>query len=433
MVKIHLAMVKVKQIDDISIDSYGGLQFFHNFIEKTNFEKIIEQELGSRPAQAQYSYKNVIITFIANCLAGGSYTEDINILRSKQASLAGASYCSSDTFTRVIRQFIDMDHMELKESGKGTETEFFFNKPLNQILLQSYDKYFRKEGYNILDHDHTKLFTNKPDAKSCYKGRGYYASVFSTDQIPLYLSMQSGNATPKSDLIEVLRQGFEAMKETGLSFDIFRADGACYSEGVIQLVLVYFQHYIIRSQKSQFRQQAIDLSACKYAKIGDMIYRVFEEEDVFAEEPCRRIYYQVIKEEKDLFSDQEFSEIISNLPAEEFSTEQVITLYFARGAEERMFDEMKNDFLLAHLPFSEAPYNLCYAIIVALGLLLFRAFKKFVHGVVGQYIRPKMRIKQVLFRLFAFPARMIYRSRRYTYNFYCRQKELKPLIRWVNH
>src|SRR5690625_5073538 len=91
------------------------------------------------------------------------------------------------------------------------------------------------------------------------------------------------------------------------------------------------------------------------------------------------------------------------------------------------------DFLLAHLPFSEAPYNLCYAIMGALSLLLFRAFKKFVHVVLGDYIRPKMRVKQVLFRLFAFPARMIHRSRQYTYNLYCRQKELKPLIRWMNH
>src|SRR5690625_6664615 len=74
-----------------------------------------------------------------------------------------------------------------------------------------------------------------------------------------------------------------------------------------------------------------------------------------------------------------------------------------------MFDEIKNDFLLAHLPFTEAPYNLCYAIMSALSLLLFRAFKKFVHVVLGDYIRPKMRVKQVLFRLFAFPARMIHR------------------------
>lgn len=433
MVKIHLAMFKLKQIQDITIDSYGGLQFFHRFIEKTDFEKVIRQELGDRPAQAKYSYQDVITTFAAMCLAGGSYTEDINILRSKQSSLSGSSYCSSDTFTRVTKQLMDWDHMELKETEKGTETEFFFNQPMNGLLLHSFKRYFGVKGYKTLDHDHTKIFTNKPDAKACYKGKGYYASFFSADQIPLYVSMQSGNATPKSDLVEVLRQGFQAIQEAGLSFEIFRADGACYSEAVIQLVLEHSLYYMVRSQKSQFRQKTIDPSACTYITIGEVGYRVFEETDIFAGKPCRRIYYQIVQQEKHLFSEQEFSEIITNLPTEEFSTGQVIAFYFARGAEERMFDEIKNDFLLAHLPFTEAPYNLCYAIMSALSLLLFRAFKKFVHVVLGDYIRPKMRVKQVLFRLFAFPARMIHRSRQYTYNLYCRQKELKPLIRWANH
>src|SRR5690625_4681745 len=81
------------------------------------------------------------------CLAGGSYTEDINILRSKQSSLAGSSYCSSDTFTRVTKQLMDWDHMELKETGKGTETEFFFNQPMNGLLLHSFKRYFGMEGY----------------------------------------------------------------------------------------------------------------------------------------------------------------------------------------------------------------------------------------------------------------------------------------------
>src|SRR5690606_23083067 len=106
---------------------------------------------------------------------------------------------------------------------------------------------------------HTKLFTNKPDAKSCYKGPGYYASCFSTDQIPIYVSMQSGNATPKTKLAEVLLAGFQAIEKAGLSFDIFRGDGACYSEETIQMILSFCPHYIIRSKRSEVRQYQIKL------------------------------------------------------------------------------------------------------------------------------------------------------------------------------
>ena len=46
----------------------------------------------------------------------------------------------------------------------------------------------------ILDHDHTKVYTEKPDAAACYKGKGYYLSVFSIDNIPVYISSQGGNS-----------------------------------------------------------------------------------------------------------------------------------------------------------------------------------------------------------------------------------------------
>src|SRR5690625_1689299 len=131
-------MFKLRQIQDITIDSYGGLQFFHRFIEKTDFEKTVRQELGDRPAQAKYSYKDVITTFAAMCLAGGSYTDDINILRSKQSSLAGSSYCARDTFTRGTKQMRDWDHMEPKDPEIGTETDFLFNPPMNRLLLHSF-------------------------------------------------------------------------------------------------------------------------------------------------------------------------------------------------------------------------------------------------------------------------------------------------------
>src|SRR5690625_7905133 len=127
---------------------------------------------------------------------------------------------------------------------------------MNGLLLHSFKRYFGVKGYKTKDDDHTKIFTHKPYAKACYKGKGYYASFFSADQIPLYVSMQSGNATPQSDLVEVLRQGFQVIQEAGLSFEILRADGACYGEDVIRTVLTRTPYYVVRSQKPQLRQSA---------------------------------------------------------------------------------------------------------------------------------------------------------------------------------
>lgn len=63
-----LSDMKVEQIFDKSIDSYGGLHLYHRFIEKSDFGSIVSQVLGKCPAQARYSYSNVFISFASSCL-----------------------------------------------------------------------------------------------------------------------------------------------------------------------------------------------------------------------------------------------------------------------------------------------------------------------------------------------------------------------------
>ena len=424
--------MKVRQITNKSVDSYGGLHFFHKFIEKSDLSQVFDLVLGKRPPQAEYSYADVFTSFAATCLAGGTYTEDMNILRKKNDSGTKYQYCSSDTFTRVSKQLIDMENMDLQYTGTDKEVELFYNEPLNRLLLQTYKLFFAEKRKYIVDHDHSKIFTTKPDAKACYKGLGYYASCFSTDQIPLYLSMQSGNATPKTNLVEVLKVGFQAMKKEGLTYEIFRADGACYSEEVLKLVLLYCEDYIVRSRRSQVRQDLINPAECSLVDIRGELYRIYEHTDTFAGKPCRRIYYQKINSEKDLFSEITFDEIITSLSQDHYSTVELIEMYFDRGGSERMFDEVKNDYNGRHLPFKEAPYNLCYIIVCAFSLTVVRAFKVLVHEKVGPYIKPKMRIKRILFRLIAFPAKFMDRSRQEFYDIYCRQKELVPLFEWAD-
>ena len=65
--------MKVTQITDKSIDSYGGLYYFNRFIEKSDFGALVGQVLGKRPTQARYSYSDVLISFASSCLAGCSY------------------------------------------------------------------------------------------------------------------------------------------------------------------------------------------------------------------------------------------------------------------------------------------------------------------------------------------------------------------------
>ena len=130
--------MKIEQIFDNAVDSYGGLHFFHRFIDRSGLSQVVEDVLGKRSAQAEYSYTEVFTSFTANCLAGGTYTEDMNILRSKNHSKTGYKYCSADTFKYVNYQLVDMERMHVKYTQKDKEAEFFYNEPLNRLLLQTY-------------------------------------------------------------------------------------------------------------------------------------------------------------------------------------------------------------------------------------------------------------------------------------------------------
>lgn len=45
--------------------------------------------------------------------------------------------------------------MYLRYTQADKEAEFFYNEPLNRLLLQSYKLFFAGNQYHILDHDHT--------------------------------------------------------------------------------------------------------------------------------------------------------------------------------------------------------------------------------------------------------------------------------------
>src|SRR5690606_40603419 len=81
-----LSTMKIEQIFDKSIDSYGGLHFFHKFIDKSGLNRDFDLVLGNRPAQAELSYVDIFSSFAATCLAGGPYMDDMYVLKNNDIS-----------------------------------------------------------------------------------------------------------------------------------------------------------------------------------------------------------------------------------------------------------------------------------------------------------------------------------------------------------
>ena len=124
--------MKVEQIFDKSIDSYGGLLFLHKFIDKSELNQVFDQVLGNRPGQAEYPNVDIFSSFAATCLAGGTYMEDMNLLKKKNNTDIKYRYCPSVTFTCISTQLIDLENMGLQYTGSNKELELFYNPSLNR-------------------------------------------------------------------------------------------------------------------------------------------------------------------------------------------------------------------------------------------------------------------------------------------------------------
>jgi hypothetical protein len=69
--------MKVEKSNEI-INPFGGINFVIDEIRKSGILELIDKELGPRPAQAEYSYSELILNLWCIFLSGGDCVEDIN-------------------------------------------------------------------------------------------------------------------------------------------------------------------------------------------------------------------------------------------------------------------------------------------------------------------------------------------------------------------
>lgn len=424
--------MKVNRRSDISIDSFGGLVFFDRFMDHPLIKKPIESVFGQRAAQAQYSYRDVLQTFCSNSLSGGCFLEDINHLRTVTPS-ESIKYSSSDVVSDVMGHLTEFD-----SSGSTDKHDLYFNRQSNELLIRLYKQFHYKDTdqLNILDQDHTLIEHQKSDARPSYKGSGYWCNVMAVGDQPVYISLQGGNSTPSSELPTVLKRGFEQLSDQDLTFDCYRADGASYSENVLEVVDEYFDDFLVRSRISQKRiESVIQRGGFKTCVLNNnKSVQVAELNDQFANIDCRRILYRYRAgaDEKDLFSQEYVNfEIITTL-GEEYSAEDLINLYNQRGRAEQLIYRIKNEFNGLNCPFLEAPYNLTWMCFCAVNVVLVDAFQHHMEQLSDGWIRHTDRLKRLIRRLIAIPARRVSTGHTVRYDLYSKIPDLDPLIRWVN-
>jgi len=97
---------------------------------------------------------------------------------------------------------------------------------------------------------------------------------------------------------------------------------------------------------------------------------------------------------------------------------EVFNFYNQRGAAEKEFDVLKNDFGWNCLPFSNLNENTVYMIFTAMCRNVFSFVIK-LFSIGNKLLQPNFRIKKFIYRFVILPAKWLKRSRENVLNIYC--------------
>jgi hypothetical protein len=399
------------------IGSFGGLNFVAKEISHIGLEKIMTETIGKRSNSAEYSYLDVVKNMWLIFFAGGDCAEDIQEnLKTELEAIPGNNVCSADTIGRVQKSLSLAK--EIMVSKSGVVHEFSKHDKLNELNLRLLlkTKALKKGGYYDFDYDNQFIPTEKFDSKKSYKMKnGYFPGVSTIGTRIVHFENRNGNSNVKYKQAETLRNSYSLLKAQGININRSRMDCGSFSQAIIAVVEEYSKVFYIRAQRCEDLSEQIRAIekwepatiASREVEVASIYYAPFGKE---------KKYRYVISREKnktgqidtDFQSDFIYRAIITN--DEKSSTSEIIEYYNQRGASERIFDEMNNDFGWKKLPFSFLEENTVFMIIMA---MCRNFYLYFINKIAPKFssLKRNYRLKKFIFRFVVVPYKWVTHAR----------------------
>lgn len=298
---------------------------------------------------------------------------------------------------------------------------YSFNKAerLNELLLEMLlhsGQLERTQRYD-LDFDHQFIPTEKYDTLYSYKKeRGYFPGVATIGEMIVGLEGRNANTNVRFHQADTLKGLFRRLAERGIYINRCRMDCGSYSEEIIRTVHGYCNTFYIRASRCASLYERIHgITDWKRAEINFEDYEVASIPFTsFLEEEHYRLVIQRQKRSKgdlDLFEkDYTYRCIVTN--DWDMTEEEVILFYNKRGASERTFDVMNNDFGWGNLPCSFLKENTAFLLLTAMARNFYALLVEKVSKVFKD-IAPESRIKKFIFRFITVPAKWIKAGRQW--------------------
>lgn len=414
----------MKVINSKPVSAFGGLNFVIQEAINLKINTLLNTNLPALPKQSQYNWFDIIMSYWSVFFSGGDCAEDLSInLKEGLQNNPFINIPSPDSILNRLKSLSDSPQFFSTKRGK-TEHHFSLAQDLNKLNIKMLSLLpgFQKENV-ILDYDNTLIFTEKADAQRTYKKEpGYYPGVGIIGEHVVYVENRNGNSTAHVLQHKTIERMTSLLKEAGVTIDVIRADSASYTYEIIKAMEESAKRVFIRARMTDTLESAIaNIKEWNEIKLGDSI--LLRGSTVFT--PFKRYArgnntttdslkeYRLVVTKKarrdgqiNIFTGEayNYSSIMTN--DLEMTDDEVVFFYNARGAKEREFDILKNDFGWNKMPFSKLEQNTVFLLIMAMCRNLYahiiEAFSKTITFLSANY-----RIKKFIFRFICIPGKWV--------------------------
>lgn len=379
----------MKVLNSSTISAFGGLNFVMKEVIDLKINDLINYSLPTLPKQSQYKWFDIIMSYWSVFFCGGDCAEDLSInLKDGLQNNPFINIPSPDRVLNRIRSLSTSSEYFTAKRGKK-EHHFSLAEDLNRLNLKmlSLMPEFNKKNV-VLDYDNTIIFTEKTDAQRTYKKEnGYCPGVGIIGKHIVYLENRNGNSNAYALQHETIERMCSLLHETGVTIDVIRADSASYTYETLKVMEKNAKRIFIKARMTSALEKAISkIKEWKEIKIGDSVvlrgsttfipFERYVRGNKKLTNTLKKYRIVVTKEARrdgqiNMFTGEayNYSPILTN--DFEMTDDEIVYFYNARGAQEREFDVLKNDFGWNNMPFSKLEQNSVFLIITAMCRNLF--------------------------------------------------------------
>ena len=399
------------------ITAKAGLLVCDAFQKYINLPELIDLTFDKPGSNRGFPHSKYVTTRLQMFHDGASQLEDVSELSEDKA----------------LQKMIDVDNYPtsdaigdwLRRQGQSNGVENLW-KVMKQLFVNIPGKNF------TLDIDATIIEANKGDAVKTYKGTvGYQPmlGIIAENNITVFTEFRKGNSSPQLGIVQFIEK---CQENTANRISYVRSDSAAFQKAVVQYLVKEEKFYSITARQtesvlkriSEIPEEAWERGIDEQGlKTG---YYIAEIDYAFIGK--RKSSRLIVKRERkgsqlDLYDPSEYRywSIITNLPSESYSTNQVVLTHQMRGQMEKTIGELKHHCGLDHLPCGQFSANAMYFTIGILAANLLQLLKQdtFFEG----YI--KSSIKTFRHKLIHLPARVIKHGRMLFIKIVCSVEKFK--------